>query len=356
LKPGGAAPSVSEPPNSKSDDFLEHANQFLLQFIKPVYAADLDPLLAEVESTEMRLNTIITEFTARSDWATPFVKKINDGRGQNEPLELQYCVRNAGAENSRCLLILQKLSETFPSKLLAKDPNTGLVVAAPQQVLAFALKAQSIFSEHGAHRDVAFAAGLIFDLLVIWISLNDNPQTRKKLMDLLSQKFVEGIETAQLAIQLGRSSKRLALEKHIISLILLSQASFVPFAILVPDYLEFLKNCKKAEVPTSARNLAEFHKYGGKHHIFSVMLSWLFPIFSNLSSAFLNIDSPHLLSLGGNTNHYDIAAISYLAAYLKLDPVKYKKANRIVAKELRPELDQLDLAVNTESLFKKGGK
>jgi hypothetical protein len=255
----------------------------------------------------------------------------------------------------KLLLVAEKLAEVFSSKLLDRNQSTGEMITPPQQLLQFTVKAIQAFGDDGPHKNVGFANGLIFDILNMVNSQNREVGNQKKLATFLEEIFNQGVEIARAALILGKIRKRLVLEKHIISLVMLNQASHAAMALVHEDYLDYLLKLKKAEIPISLQNLAVYRKFHGLHTEFSGVMAWVFKIFDGLAPALRYCESPYLLSAKDEIHLFDISAISYLASHLFLNQSQFKAAQALRAREVRPELSSFDLSFDPSSLFQKKG-
>lgn len=337
----------------RSENFNRALNSFFDATVRPLCAAGLGPLTEETESPEARLKQLLDEFKTQPEWADSLVAQVN--RGRDEPLGLEQCIRISGVENIRNQVLLEKLADVIPVKLLERDKNSGRVQAAPSAIFKFAFKAQETFSAQMRHREVAFVTGLVFDLLAIQISRVQDPMARKKLSELLNDGYRQGVQVAKVALQLGRARKELSLEKHAISFSLLNQASFVAMAMQYPEYADFLAKCRAENVPPSFQDLAEERVYGGTHSFFAVLLAWPFTAFGELSDAILYHNKPYLLYEKGKTDRHDVAAVTFLAHFLWSNKARFTERKALEAKKLRPELLHFELSFDPVSVIAAGG-
>jgi hypothetical protein len=341
------------PPDKLSQDFTEKLDRFMSRFLGIAVPAGLDDLIAETESSDVKLKTVVQEFAARKDLCDIFVPMVSATRNREEAIPLEECIRIFGIQNSAVSLIAYKIADHLQCKALARDPKTGRLLAPPHQILRFAFKARQAVGEDSRYSDSAFSAGLVFDLLALVIATDCGPTEIKRLTDFLEARFTRGLSTAMVAMRLARVKTHLALAKHIVSAPLLREAAKAAMAMIHPEYPDFVKAVDRSHAPLAARNLAEQAKFGGNYQSISQVLSWTFEILSGSGEALIYIDSPYLLLESRKNNEFDLAAICYLAAYLDVERPALRGETR--ASEVCPELQGLDLSFNPASVLKKEG-
>ncbi len=283
------------------------------------------------------------------------LKKANTGREPDALLDLESSVRFLGIQNVRVQLIAEKLAEVFESPLLERNPQTQDLATPPPLLLKYAVKAIQHFGEDTPYKDLSFTSGLIFDILSLINSQNNDAAVKKKLEAFIEESFTQGLAIATAALTLGKSRKKLVLGHHVVSVVMINQASYVGMTLMINDYFDHLLKLRQGGTSLSVQNIAADHQFLGSHLYFSSIIAWPFPIFTGLELALINSDTPHLLSEPDEMNYYDVAALSFLASYLVQNQAQFKAGTLLQAKKLRPELKKFDLDFDVGNIFKKQG-
>ncbi len=354
LTHGGSKSSGSL--NLNRSGFKSSLNQIFKMFVEPLCAAQLDPLIEEPEGVDFFMKILLGELSVRPNAAERIKAKANTGHTADNLLTLDQSVRLYGIQNVKFLIIAEKLAEVFPSKILERNQTTGELVTPLSQLFSFTVRALQSFGDDGPHKNVAFASGLVFDILAIVNTQEREVAKQKKWFTFLEELFSQGVVIAQAALNLGKMRKRLVLEKHIISLVMLNQASHAAMGLVNDDYLDDLQKLKKGNLSIALQNFAIQKRFYGSHCEYAPVLSLAFRIFDGLSLAFLHAETPHLLSVREEVNLFDISAISFLSQQILLNPSRFKGGGSFQAAEVRPELKKFELSFEPGNLLNKKGE
>jgi hypothetical protein len=279
-------------------------------------------------------------------------------RSREEKAPLEESIRVYGIHNAVMFLVASKIADQIQCKALARDPKTGRLLPPAHQILRFAVKARKEFGEDGRHRDTAFAAGLVYDIVALTIAADQPAAEAKRLTDFLEARFTRGLRAGAIALRLARAKKSLKLERYLVSAPLLREAAKGAMACLFPQYPDFLKAAEKSGIALSLRGVAEHERFGGSYQILSLVLSWCFELLTGSGATLLQCDTPFMLSAEKRMDEYDLAAICFLAAHISRDkPAPAKAGTRVRAAEVRPELRELDLEYDPAAVTqgKEGG-
>ena len=335
---------------------MQAIQEFIERFAKPTFAAQLDPLTKETDGSELLLKTIIQELLNRPQTLERLVKKANTGREADGLLDLESSVRFLGIQNVRVVLIAEKLADVFDSKLLERNTQTQELLTPPGTLLQYAVKSLQTFGEDSPQKDIAFTSGLIFDLLTLINAQTQDAGKKKKIDTFIAETFIEGLQIAEAALTLGKIRNRLVLGRHLVSITMINQASYVAGAVMIEDYLDHLTKLRQNGIPLSSQNLASIQQFKGSHSAFATLIAWPLPIFDGITPALLNCEAPYLLGDREEINFFDVAAISFLANHLFRHQDQFKSGVPIQARELRPELKKFDLSFDIGAIFTKKEK
>lgn len=344
---GKGGQNVKKP--SPRAEYYSKSNDFIKLYLELVYGAQLDGLVSD-DSTEQKLKTIVTILQKSKRLEAVFEAAYATLKGDPEAT-LDTKVRLFGAQNCVELLVVHKLAGARPLKGLSMDGKSGKLKRPIREILRFSRKTYAQFDEQNRYQNGAFAAALVFDILALLILEETDPDAKRLLSRALDTAYARGMATAGLAIEMGRKCKRLALEKHLLPVILLNEAGRIAFNLIYKDYSMLIKEFDIKSVPQSLRPLYETRRYGGNSSFFDAMLSWSFSMFDGLTEVLMNVDTPYLLKGTVPEDEFDLASACFLTKLLYRNQSYFSKMkNSVAAKSLRPELADVDITIDA-SIF-----
>ncbi|MBL7716806.1 MAG: HDOD domain-containing protein [Bdellovibrionales bacterium] len=234
-----------------------------------------------------------------------------------------------GMQNSRNLILAL---QSYRSSHLAHPEldASGETKFDPTQKLYFALRCEDWVNsipikERPITPDVAFAAGMIFDMLH-WISedwitpilgKNDREsdefkEHHRKFRTYIQQVFTHSLQSAAIGFELMKRVPDFSYKKLVIPACLLHDIGKVAFAMIDPTYVKFQDGIKKLQTGRPLRFFAENQQYGVNHAVLSVMACHGFKVFRQMEKAILHHHHPHLLK--GEKNHFLLASIISVAS------------------------------------------
>lgn len=234
-----------------------------------------------------------------------------------------------GMQNSRNLILA--LQSYRSSHLTHPELDaSGDTKFDPTQKLYFALKCEEWMNsiplkERPITPDVAFAAGMIFDMLH-WIAedwmtpllsskdrdSDEFKEHHRRFRAYIQQVFTHSLQTAAIGFELSKRVPDFTFRKLVIPACLLHDIGKVAMAMIDPSYVKFQDGLKKLSVGRPLRFFAENQQYGVNHAILSVMACHGFKVFRPFERAILHHHHPHLLK--AEKNHFLLASILSVAS------------------------------------------
>jgi hypothetical protein len=100
---------------------------------------------------------------------------------------------------------------------------------------------------------------------------------------------------AERCIAAGKSAQSLALEKHIITTILMREAGKAAMAIFYPDYLELRRKFEKKLVRPALQHIVELRQFAVSHNFMGALVCQGAPGLGEAYRAVLFFDYPYML-------------------------------------------------------------
>jgi hypothetical protein len=342
-----------------NSDLNKKVDQFFDEFTHITVGSGLDNLLVETEDLETRVKTAAAEFMTDPALNAAFRAMVSALREDPEPLNLESAIRLFGSQNTAQFLIIHKIGNVVKTKAYARDPKTERIMTPPDMLLKYAIAARAAFGENSRYKITAFAAGIVYDLLLLQIQQNADAKFRKRNGDFLDECFKVAIDRAKLAIRLGRKRKQLTLSKSIPALMLFHELSRVIMSMIFPDYLDLLKASAKNEIPRTVEFFAVQERFGITPHLFGTLITNCFQVMPEISEVLLHWDTPYLLldrptpATTKTNEKYDVAAICLLATHLHAEKELPKEfQGLLVVPEYRPELSEFDFSFDPGPILK----
>ncbi len=309
-------------------------------------------LLQEFASIDVTAERVAAVIRSNPYYEDQFYRIIEAmGKRESTP-SLEGAVVMLGMQNSRNLIIALQLIRmvrgTHPE--WGKD---GRLKVAPNEVVRYALRAEeAVNAAKNEYADVAFGAGLIFDLLTL--IADQEVEEKKKVIAYIEALFNHGLRTAQIGESIVKSMPDFAYRKYLYSACLTHDMGKAALAILNPRYLEFVELCGKKELPRAVRLVAEEKRFGMNHAMAGGMMCHYFHILRPIKRAIYYHHDPYLLRFR-NRNLYQLTALVCLATNVANNYKKTEKTDDpILALWKGPDLQ--DFGIDNRTLITAVGR
>ncbi len=239
-----------------------------------------------------------------------YFKRVLEGRIQRtDALGLEAGIVQLGMQNSRNIVISLQAYRSVLGGNPALD-DKGQLEYRPEELLKYAVKTEELLSiDRSGYSDTAYAAGLIFDLLSLMTQ--DLGERKVKVQTYLAQTYLQGLRTAKIAMELAQDLPDFSYRKFLFSACLIHNVGKVAMAILDPEYLTWLDEVRRQELPRTVRHFAEGYRFGMTHASFSAMICHTFKLFQPIEKAILHHHDPHRVK--NQKNIYELACLISLS-------------------------------------------
>lgn len=267
--------------------------------------AELSAALDVFESVEEQLKFYAQRLLPRHEQVEKMVQTL---RKSKEKLDLLQSLRMYGAANARNLVAAFALSDATKSGILSFSEKTGMLSSEPAKVIPCAAKAVEVFGEGSRYQQVAFNSGLVFDLLAL---VCESVAGRKvSLGKFLQSCYSSGMKRAEKGFRMGKQVSDLALDRHIISALMMREAGRVAMAIYYQDYLDLCTRFEKKGVKPVLQHVVEQDRYSISHNLIGALLCQATPGLGAAYKSVLFCDYPFMLKTGkGDADTYALARL-----------------------------------------------
>ena len=187
-----------------------------------------------------------------------------------------------------------------------------------------ALKSEELLAGNkSGYADTAYAAGLIFDLLVLMaVDLSEEP---KRVISYVDNVFSHGLRAAMVGVELGKSVPEFSHGKFVFSACLVHDIGKIVMAILDKTYLDVLEDCSKKALPRAVRQFAEEKRFGVNHAVLGGIACHYFQLFRQIEKAIYFHHDPYVLR--ANKGLYQLCAIVCLSTNIANSFKKVEKVD-----------------------------
>jgi hypothetical protein len=222
-----------------------------------------------------------------------FVTLVAALRKSETKVDVTQSIRMYGLRNARNLVVALRMSELTGTNLVQWNPKTGLLSGEPAQALKFANKTADHFGEGSRNQLEAFAAGLVLDLLSI---LAEGAGVRKAaLRKFIEDRYYEQMRKADKGIAAGKGMKKLVLERHIATVLLMEPAAEAAMAIFSDEYLELRRKLDKKAIRPVLQHIAELKLLSVSRNLMAALIAQGAPGLDEASRAALFFEYPDLV-------------------------------------------------------------
>jgi HD-like signal output (HDOD) protein len=215
-------------------------------------------------------------------------------------------------------------------------------------VLKYALKTEELLAGNkDAHPDMAYVAGLLFDILVLLAQ--ELASDKKKAVAYIDHVYTHGVRTAQIGVELAKSLPDFAYSRYVFSSCLVHDVGKCLLAILSPEYLPYIDEAGKRNLPRAVRHFAEAQRFGIHHAMLGSLVCNAYQMLRPVERAILFHHEPfHLKS--GNKNLFQLCSLICLATNMANYYKRVEKSDDPVLGYWRgPELK--DFRIDTQSIL-----
>ncbi len=304
----------------KSEMNKDHAliDEFFNKIIGPFATTQIAPLMMEPDNVEERVNLLMECFERFPYLINPFRILIKSIHKTEDEVILEEQIRFYTTKHTRNWLIVNLLNRALHIKEIQLDSNTGRLPAKPHDLIKFAVQAKDAYGEDSRYKDLAFAAGLMFDFLFYLqrSTILDLGQTR--FDEVINGCFTAGIEEGKLIMRLSRFKSKLSLEKLTPITPLLRQLSQLSIILLRPQIAsEFYKKMASTKMTESVRLALELKTFGVHTGMLSAFFGQSMPIFEQLGEGMSVWGFPFLSWVSGRREIHDLTGMGMLGVALK---------------------------------------
>jgi HD-like signal output (HDOD) protein len=264
---------------------------------------------------------------------------------------LEAAVVLIGMQNSRNLIVAMQLLRSVAVPL--EWSKEGKLKTSASEQLKYALKTEEAAAGPGGvnakeeYTDLAFSAGLIFDVFVLLASKSEN---KKKLLAYIEEIYNQSFKTATIAAEVVKEMPQFGFRRLFFAACLLHDVGKIGMAILDPKYLEFSELCAKKALPRHIRRFAEAKSFGLNQSLLGATTCYSVSLFSPFARAILYQHEPFLLGTR-KKNLYQLAALVSLSTNIAAQFKKIDKVDDpIIGVWKGPELK--DFKLDTANLLK----
>lgn len=255
-------------------------------------AATSRSILKEFSNIDVNAEKLSQCIKANPYYEFQFLRVIESLSKREELPGIESAVVLLGMQNSRDLIIalqcLRAVNGGHP-----EWGSDGKLKVVPKDILKYALKTEeALAGNKEGFADTAFAAGLVFDMLLL---LAREMAEDKKVAAYVDTVYNHGLRSAKVAMEMARFVPDFTYKKFAFSAALLHDVGKIALAILAPDYLSFLEECAKKNYGRAMRMAAERKRFGIDHAALGGLCCYSFPIFRVLERAVLFHHEPFLL-------------------------------------------------------------
>lgn len=268
----------------------------------PVSSLHILRAFANIDVTAMK----IAQALKANSYYLHYFRRACEVRAKREHIpSVEAAVVLLGMQNSRNLVIALQAYRTVKGKHPELDEKGNPVVSV-DKLLKYAIKTEELLAgDRSGYADVAYAAGLIFDLLAL-IS-EDLGDRKAKIQSYIAQTYLHGLRTAKIASELVESMPEFSFRKYLFSSCLIHDVGKVLMAIIEPEYLSWLEEVRKNNLPRNLRHFSETLRFGINHTDIGALVCHSFKFFRQVEKAVLQHHDPYRAR--SNKNLHDLACL-----------------------------------------------
>lgn len=251
-----------------------------------------------------------------------------------------------GMQNSRNLVLAIQALRTVTGRHPEWDAN-GKMAFKAADYLKFALKCEEAASVNkGNYPDLAYAAGYLFDLLIL--TAREITEDTKKIEAFIDLQFTHALRCAQIAAELAKEFPEFGLKKFAFSAALVHDLGKVALSILDPEVIGFYEDCAKRDIKRGMRHYIEERRFGVQHAQLSAWICRSLEVFHPIIPAIERHHHPGLLK--SQKDLYQLGALVCLATNMARNLKKTDQAEDPIVLTWRGA-ELKDFPIKTQSLL-----
>lgn len=280
-------------------------------------------ILGAFSNIDVTAERVCQVIRANPYYENVFLRVIETLGKRQEMPSLEGAVVLLGMQNFRNLIISTQAVRTVVGNHVEWDKE-GKLKLLPNDILKYAIRAEDhLLTTKSAYSDTAYAAGLVFDLLVLVSAVH--AQDKKKHAAFIDNVFNHGMRTAQIGLELVKLIPDFGFKKYIFAACLLHDVGKVCTALINPDYLNFLEEGRKKEWPRAVHDYVENTKFNVHHSVFGGLVCFSNRMFRPIEKVIECHHSPYLL-YHKNKNLFQLASLVCLSTNIANH---FKKTDRV---------------------------
>lgn len=215
-----------------------------------------------------------------------------------------------GMQNSRDLTIAMQMMRTvFESHPEWRED--GKIDLEPAETVKFARKTEEIFADDKELANIAYSAGLVFDLFML-LARRYSDDT-KKSMPFIEHIYNHGLRSAYVGMALANTMPDFAFKRLVFPACLIHDIGKAAMAVMDLGYLQFHETALKRELTRQVRLYAEERRFGVSHNVLGSLICQFFETFTQIDKAILFHHEPFLLARR-NKSLYQLASLVCLSS------------------------------------------
>lgn len=276
-------------PPPPTDFNLPKELEFIADSVAPALA-ELSPLLKDFQDSEERVRFLSENFGAAGDG---FLRCMNSRREGDDLLNLETAIRLFGARNAQDLLLAIRLREAIERREFDGEMQPAALSRFVVGLIPYAHSTRDHFGADSRYQWSAFLSGLVVDVILAVGARQKLEMSRPRR--LFEERHKQVLAFIEEGLKEGRKGGGPALEKHLVSLVVMHSAGQVVLSMLNADYGSLLKSIEAKGFSARFLHLAEEASYGITSNQIGCFLCKLVTGLEPISPALLFYDYPFML-------------------------------------------------------------
>lgn len=279
------------------------------------------------------------------------IDSISKRKEGEPPPSLEAAIVLLGMQNSRNLILGLQMQRSVMG-MHAEWTKEGKLKTQPKDLLKFALTVEDANAgKKDEYLDLAFSAGMLFDFFALIASAHEN---KKKLTPYVEEVYKQGYKTALIAAEICKTIPLFGYKRYFFAASMVHDIGKIAMAIVEPEYLDFLEECSKKDLPRPLRRYAEQKRFGVNHSVLGAVICYYYKVFAHFDRAILYQHEPFLLAVR-DKKLFELSALVSLATNVASNFKKVDKLDDPVLKRWKgPELGafKVDMAKVMQAVAK----
>ena len=205
------------------------------------------------------------------------IDSVSKRKEGETPPPLESAIVLLGMQNSRNLILAVQMQRAVLGTHV-EWTKEGKLKTQPKDLLKYALQVEEANAgKKDEYLDLAFSAGMLFDIFAMIVSAQEN---KKKLQPFVEDVYKQGYKTAQIGAEIAKTIPNFGFKRHLFAAAMIHDIGKIAMAIIEPEYLEFLDECSKKNLPRALRRYAEQKRFGVNHSLLGAVICYYYKVFS----------------------------------------------------------------------------